>query len=50
MDDNSWNQVLKKRKEKAPAWIELIRNSEVDTLGLGGVSNLIGSIFDVKYL
>jgi len=36
MDDNSWNQVLKKRKEKAPAWIELIRNSEVDTLGLGG--------------
>ena len=42
MDDNSWNQVLKKRKEKAPAWIELIRNSEVDdALGLRGVSNLI---------
>jgi len=36
MDDNSWNQVLKKRKEKAPAWIELIRNSEVDALGLRG--------------
>ncbi|CAL4969818.1 unnamed protein product [Urochloa decumbens] len=36
MNDDSWNQMLKKRKEKAPAWIELIRNSGVDTLRLGG--------------
>ncbi|XP_039838776.1 structural maintenance of chromosomes flexible hinge domain-containing protein GMI1-like isoform X5 [Panicum virgatum] len=36
MDDDSWNQMLKKRKEKAPAWIELISNSEVDALGLRG--------------
>lgn len=50
MDDDSWNQMLKKRKEKAPAWIELIRNSEVDALGLRGVRNLIGSNFNVKYL
>jgi hypothetical protein len=37
MDDGSWNQMLKKRKEKAPASIEVIRNIH----GLGGVSNLI---------
>ncbi|OEL25688.1 hypothetical protein BAE44_0013293 [Dichanthelium oligosanthes] len=36
MDDASWNQMLKKRKEKAPASIELIRNSGIDALGLGG--------------
>ncbi|XP_021315431.1 uncharacterized protein LOC8081647 isoform X2 [Sorghum bicolor] len=32
MDDGSWNQMLKKRKEKAPASIEVIRNIH----GLGG--------------
>ncbi|CAN6251311.1 unnamed protein product [Urochloa humidicola] len=35
MNDDSWNQMLKKRKEKVPSWIEL-RNSGLDTLKLGG--------------
>lgn len=41
MDDDSWNQMLKKRKEKAPALIEVIRNLETNIHGLEGVSNLI---------
>jgi hypothetical protein len=40
MDDDSWNQMLEKKKEKAPKWIEIIRNSG-DALGLEGVSHLI---------
>lgn len=30
--------MLKKRKEKAPACIELLKNLEGNALGLGGVS------------
>jgi hypothetical protein len=41
MDDDSWNQMLKKRKEKAPESIEVIRNLETNIHGQRGVSNLI---------
>lgn len=36
MDDNSWSQFLKKKKEKAPACIEVLKNLEGDALAIGG--------------
>ncbi|KAJ1279147.1 hypothetical protein BS78_04G132700 [Paspalum vaginatum] len=36
MDDDSWNQMLQKRKEKAPAWIEVLSDLEGNIHGLGG--------------
>lgn len=41
IDDDCWNQTLKKKKEKAPACIEVIRNLEDNAHGIGGVRNLI---------
>uniref|UniRef100_K3YYY4 Uncharacterized protein n=1 Tax=Setaria italica TaxID=4555 RepID=K3YYY4_SETIT len=36
MDDDAWNKMLTKKKEKAAKWIEIIRNSGLDALGLEG--------------
>ncbi|KAL6640164.1 hypothetical protein ACP70R_022013 [Stipagrostis hirtigluma subsp. patula] len=36
MDDDAWNKMLKKKTEKAPAGIEVIRNLENNALGIVG--------------
>ncbi|TVU00155.1 hypothetical protein EJB05_54466 [Eragrostis curvula] len=36
IDNDFWNQTIKRRKEKAPALIEVIRNLEGNALGIGG--------------